>query len=198
MAKAAFIAVTIFFVVNTAAAAEIKRKTAAPSNSLSLAANVGGYLFAGSEHLQAQPLYGVKLSYDIIRNTIADSIGVEASFNYILTRSTRTPDHVNGYLIRLDATYPFLPRAKLIPFIAVGAGGIFLRDSISSESPLLNYGGGLKYTINEYLAWRVDIRHLFVYKNAHTHNNFELGTGLSYSFGKEAKQKVGSSSRIKP
>lgn len=193
MTKLICIVAVTFFVFfsffQTDVAAEVSRKSAVPSNSFSLAATIGGYLFANSEHLESKPVYGVKLGYDIIGNSIADSLGLEATFNYLTTSSSKTSDRVTGYLIRIDAIYPFSPRDKLIPFVAVGAGGIFLRNSLSSESPLLNYGAGLKYFIKDYLALRVDARQLFIYNNAHTHNNFELTTGISYFFGKERKQK---------
>jgi OOP family OmpA-OmpF porin len=165
------------------------KKTLAPGNLFSLTATAGGYLFAGTDHLEAAPIYGLKLGYDILGQSLADSLGIEATFNYLNTESTIDSSIIEGGLIRIDATYPFIPRGKVVPLIAVGAGTIYLNKSPSKFKPLFNYGPSVKYFLNDYLALRLDLRHLLVYSDAHTRNNFEFTTGFSYIFGKEKKKK---------
>ncbi|BCS53257.1 OmpA family protein [Geobacter sp. SVR] len=168
-----------------------KKKQNSRDGSFSLTATVGGYLFAGSENLRATPLYGVKLGYDMQGRSIADSLGIEVSYSYLSTSSTKSSDDTRGHLVRLDVTYPFTPGARLVPFIAVGGGALdLITASRSNVDPLLNYGGGLKYLIEDYLAVRGDVRQLLVYHESHFRNNFEFVAGLTYYFGKERKKKA--------
>ncbi len=155
----------------------------------SLTPTIGGYFFAGSEQRDATQLYGIKIGYDIIEHSLADSLGVEGTLNYFTTTSNTDARNTPGYLFRLDAIYPFILRKKWVPFFAVGIGGIVIdSDSHTETSPLLNYGAGVKYFLEDYLAVRADVRHLLISNNDSTRNNFEVGIGLSYYFGKERKK----------
>jgi OOP family OmpA-OmpF porin len=157
---------------------------------LSLSATASEYFFSGSDQRNATPLYGLKIGYDKISKSIADSLGVEGTVNYFASKLKTNTGEATGYLFRLDATYPFVVAAKWMPFLAVGGGGIVIADpSHTDTSPVFNYGAGLKYFLEDYLAARVDARHLVVYNSAKTSNNFEVGVGMSYYFGKERKKK---------
>jgi len=173
--------------------AAVKPRSKTPPVTLggfSLTPTIGGYFFAGSEQRDATPLYGLKIGYDNIAKSIADSLGIEGTLNYFTTTSKTDGSDVSGYLLRLDAIYPFILGGKWMPFLAVGGGGIIIDSSSHADtSPLFNYGAGLKYFIEDYLAVRVDARHLLVYNNAATRNNFDVGIGVSYYFGKESKKK---------
>jgi len=156
----------------------------------SLSPTVGGYFFAGSEQLQSTPLYGLKFGYDRIGKSITESLGVEGTLNYFETKPKSNDGSATGYLLRIDALYPFLLQGKTIPYLALGAGAIITNgDSFTDKNPFLNYGASLKYFFEDYLALRADARHLLVYNNVNTRNNFEFSIGLSYYFGKERKKK---------
>jgi OOP family OmpA-OmpF porin len=156
----------------------------------SLTPTVSGYLFSGSEQRDATLTYGLKVGYDKIITSIADSLGLEGTVNYFTTKSKADAGDASGYLLRLDALYPFILGEKWMPFLAVGGGGIFIDTASHSEKkPLFNYGAGLKYFLEDHLAVRMDARHLIVYNNVTTRSNFEVGIGMSYYFGKERKKK---------
>jgi OOP family OmpA-OmpF porin len=157
---------------------------------LSFTPTIGGYLSTGSGALNSSLLYGAKIGYDKLGTSIVDSLGVEGTLNYLTTTSQSDNSTANCYLFRVDAIYPFLVSKKVLPFLAIGLGGINTNTASHSKfDPLLNYGPGLKYFLEDYLALRVDVRHLLVYSNVNTHNNFEASVGLSYYFGKERKKK---------
>lgn len=161
----------------------------------SLTPTAGIYSFSGAENRDPVTLYGLKIGYDIIGKTVIDSIGVEATFNYFTAKSKENLNDTTGYLIRLDAIYPFVQGVKWMPFLAVGAGAIEIDTdtgtSTDSEKRLLfNYGPGLKYFFQNYLAVRADGRHLIIYKSGKPKNNFELGIGVSYYFDKEREKKT--------
>jgi OOP family OmpA-OmpF porin len=122
--------------------------------------------------------------------SIVDSLGIEGTLNYFNTKSKKDASTDTGYLFRIDAIYPFILGVKWMPFLAVGGGGIIIKSvAHPDKSPLFNYGVGLKYFLEDYLAVRADARHLVIYDNNTTRNNIEVGIGISYYFGKESKKK---------
>ena len=175
----------------TVSAAEKPSSKPLPASlgGFSLTPTIGGYYFAKSEQRDTIQTYGLKIGYETLGKSLSDNLGIECTVNYFATKSKVDASDASGYIFRLDALYPFILGTKWMPFLAVGAGGINI-DSASHDdtSPLLNYGVGLKYFPVDYLAVRVDARHLFVYDNVSTRNNFEAGFGLSYYFGKESKK----------
>ena len=173
-------------------AAEI---TKAPPKSdslggLSVSTTTGGYLFAGSEQQNTTTVYGLKIGYEQIEKSVASSIGVEGTLNYFKIGSKTGGSNDSGYLYRLDATYPFPIGKKWLPFIAVGGGGIVIDTPAKTNSNfLINYGLGVKYFFENYLALRADARQLVVYEGSDIRNNYEFGVGLSYYFGKVRTKK---------
>jgi OmpA-OmpF porin, OOP family len=156
-------------------------------STFSITPLAGGFLAAQGASVRLFPSYGFKLSYDFNGKTIADSLGVEATFNY-LKQPSGAQD--SGYLFRLDALYPFTPGKKWVPFLAVGLGVNEIQHSNAGISPLFNYGLGVKYYMEDWLALRVDARHVIVYHDINTENDGELTVGLTYIFGKERKKKT--------
>ena len=182
--------ITGIFCLSPQADAAKSNLPSGPASSISLTPTLGGYHFAGAEHFQTTLLYGVKLGYDIVGTSIADSLGIEATYNHFSTTSTKDTDNAQGNLFRIDATYPFTPRDKVVPFLALGLGGINVSSGDHPDTNfLLNYGAGVKYFYENYLAVRLDARHILVYDNINTRNNFEVSVGVSYYFGKERKKK---------
>jgi OOP family OmpA-OmpF porin len=181
-------------------AATVPGSKSAPATSggFSLTPSTGGYLFAGSEQLKPVQYYGIKIGYDIIGKTFIESMGIEGSLDYLSTTSKTDSSGATGYLFRLDAIYPLLVKGKWIPAVVVGAGGIDIKTvSKTNITPLFNYGLGLKYFITDYLAIRADARHIILYNDASTRNNFDVGVGIGYYFGKGSKKKTESTPVIK-
>ena len=179
-------------VSSQALAAFRERRPLPPSESFSVTPIIGGILFSSPQSLNPTQMYGLKIGYDMTGNNVVDSLGVEGTFNYFSTAPKTGASTAPGYLFRADAIYSISPRNKLVPFLAVGLGELSMSGSNGARenSPLLNYGPGLKYYLEDYLALRIDARHLLVYKDVNTRNGFELSTGITYYFGKERKKKA--------
>ena len=162
-----------------------------PSGGLSISSRIGSGFFTGSDQRNATPLYGISVGYEKIEKSAANSLGVEGTLNYFSTGSKTVGSNDTGYLYRLDATYPFPINKKWLPFVVVGAGGIIIETSAKTNSNfLINYGFGVKYFFENYLALRADARQLIVYEGSDIRNNYELGLGVSYYFGKERVKKA--------
>lgn len=159
------------------------------TGGFSVTPTVGWYNFEGADLFESGPITGLKLGYEYIGKSIADSIGIEGTVNYVSTKLKTGSDSASAYLFRLDALYPILLKDKTVPYLAAGVGDLHTKaGSQSDDSPLFNYGVTVKYFMEDYLVLRADARHLMVYNNINTNNNFELSLGVSYYFGKERKK----------
>jgi OmpA-OmpF porin, OOP family len=154
--------------------------------TFSLTPSLGGFVYNPSGGTQVGPVLGLKASYEIIGASIVDSLGMEGTFNYFSTLGGKS---TSGAMLRADVTYLITPKTDIVPLIAVGLGDLLVNGGGPASSLLVNYGAGLKYFFEDWLAWRFDVRHIMVYRNINMENNFELTAGLTYVFGKEHKKR---------
>jgi len=153
------------------------------SGSFTLSPMIGGYIFESSQALDDELAYGLGVGYNFNKNW-----GLEAVFNYIETgweQDVNGGADVNTTLYHIDALYHFLPDNKLVPYICAGIGSIYLDPDAgyNDMDSLLNYGGGVKYFINEVIALRGEVRHIISFDE--TQQNFIYSAGFTFSFGGE-------------
>ncbi|MBJ6801453.1 OmpA family protein [Geomonas propionica] len=150
---------------------------------------VGGYTFDGEQHLETAPVFGLRLGYDLTKNW-----GVEAVADFLATEGTRNDRSVNALSYRLDILYNFLPDGPLVPYLAVGGGGITyghghdgLKISDRTTDATINAGGGIKYFLTDSVALRADARQLFLLESPDSPKyNWEYTAGLTFLFGGQA------------
>jgi OmpA-OmpF porin, OOP family len=151
--------------------------------AFSISPFAGGYTFDGVQHAKTAPLYGLRLGYDISKH-----LGVEYVVDFLSTEGTRTDRSINALSYRMDALYNFMPDGRLVPYFALGGGGITaghgssFNTGGSNTSATLNTGGGLKYFLTDSLALRGDARQLFLF-DRQTMYNWEYTGGLTFLFG---------------
>lgn len=189
--KLHYLTIVILLTLFSSTALGAARGKDKPVSSVSVTPTLGGYLFSSEDSLDPAPIYGLKISYDIIKTDLSDSLGIEGTVNYIASKTKDGSQTASTYIARADVLYSFTPREKFVPFLTVGAGGIVVdKKPDRATDPLFNYGIGFKYYLENYLALRMDLRHLLVYSDVGTRNNYELSTGLTYLFGKERKKQA--------
>jgi hypothetical protein len=155
------------------------------SSAFSISVIAGGY---NSDITGTSSVAGVKFGYDIIGKDVSDSLGIEGGFSVVPSTSNGGKNSENLYLYRIDAIYPFMPRNRLVPYLALGVGGCSGCDRKSANNDLLgNYGIGARYFLTENIAFRTDARQLII--DGGRSNNFEYTVGLTYYFSKD-KQLV--------
>ncbi len=165
--------------------------TAAPAiagerdGAFSISPFVGGYTFDGVQHLETAPVFGLRLGYDLTKNWGAEAVG-----DYLATDGTRSERSINALSYRLDVLYNFMPDGPLVPYLAVGGGGITaghgsnFQAGGSNTSATANVGGGLKYFLTDSIALRGDARQLFVFENPNSPKyNWEYTAGLTFLLG---------------
>lgn len=151
--------------------------------TFSLSPYVGGYTFDGVQHLETAVTGGLRAGYNF-----TDHVGLEAVLGYLNTESTGAvgSSDTDVYNYRLEALYHFFPENRLVPYLAAGYGGLTLDPDSGSTltKGAFNYGAGLKYFLNDWIALRADVRHLIMSHNE-SFNNVEYTTGLNFNFGGE-------------
>jgi OmpA-OmpF porin, OOP family len=172
-------AVLMLMVIATTGYAQVR------AGSVNVTPSIGMYLFEGNEDMERMlPTVGLRLGYNFTKY-----IGIEGYANYgksewKLFVSKPTVD-VLGYGV--DCIFNLMPNSKLVPFLAIGVGGIHYshgsedttddrRDKFTAD-----YGYGLKYYLTDNFAFRLDIRHVMPFDNMH--NNMLVSGGLNFAFG---------------
>lgn len=135
---------------------------------------VGGISFDGEQHLETAPVFGLRAGYNFTRNLEA-----EALFDYAKTRSTLTDSKTDFFRYGADLLWNFMPDEKFVPNVAAGYAGTRLK---SDSKGAFDLGAGFKYFVTEDMAWRGDVRGIFI-DNKLDRYAIEYTTGIYIPFG---------------
>ena len=144
---------------------------------------VGVYGFEGKQDLETKTVYGIRLGYDIVRY-----FGVEAVGDWVSTYTDSIrprENHVDVFRYGLDGLFYLAPDWRLVPYLAVGGGGITIKDPGSpwdKSHAYFNYGLGARVSLWPAVALRADVRHI-LYSDGQAMNNYEGTLGLVFVFG---------------
>jgi len=156
------------------------------AGAFSVSPFVGGYTFDGVQHLKTAPVFGLRLGYDLTKYLELEAVG-----DYLATEGTKSKTSINAMSYRLDLLYNFLPNGPLVPYLAVGGGGITyghgsdgLKISNRTTDATANVGFGLKYFMTDSIALRGDARQLFILEDPKSPKyNWEYTAGLTFLIG---------------
>ena len=152
--------------------------------SLTFSPLIGGYIFEGNQNVDDDLVAGLAAGYNFTENW-----GVEGVFQFLNTEDDISGSHddIDGRIYHLDALYHFMADSKLVPYVAAGLGGITLDDNPDGHNtnPLYNYGGGVKYFLNENMALRGDVRHVVTFDDHY--NNLVYAVGMTFQFPTKPK-----------
>jgi OOP family OmpA-OmpF porin len=174
-----FIIFVMLAVFAAPACAEIKE------GSFSVTPFAGGYLFEGNEDLKETYTVGLRAGYNFTEN-----LGLEGFLYYLPTKVKEAFDaDVNMYGYGIEGIYHFMPDGRLVPFVALGVGGIYYNSSAGmyeKNKLAVDYGAGLKYFITDDIALRADVRHVLPLKD--NYNDLLVTLGVNFTFGGEKKK----------
>jgi len=156
------------------------------AGAVSISPFAGGYTFDGVQHLKTAPVFGLRLGYDLTKY-----LGVEAVGNYQATEGTHSDRSINAMSYRLDLLFNMIPDGPLVPYLAVGGGGITyghgsngLKINDRTTDATVNAGLGLKYFVTDSIALRGDARQLFILESPNMPKyNWEYTAGVTFLFG---------------
>jgi OOP family OmpA-OmpF porin len=168
-----FLAVLLVFALSTPALAQIQ------PGAYSVSPFIGGFWFEGNQDLEHKPVYGLRLGKDFTKKC-----GLELVLDYVSTKYKETDSNTNVYNYRIEGLYHFMPESRLVPFLAVGIGGMTINYIGNKANKTLftpAYGAGVKYFITDWLALRADVRHVMGLGSLY--HNLEYAVGLTFYFG---------------
>lgn len=154
----------------------------------SLSPFVGGYTFDGSQHLHTDIATGGRLGYSLTKNW-----ELEAQFTHVPLTTRNDPHSTTGHLYagRGAVAYNFNADGRLNPFLSVGPGFSKTTGYFDDNmAPTFDYGGGVKYSFNDWLGVRADVRNVLTFQHStptsggvYVWQNIEYTVGLSFNFG---------------
>ena len=154
---------------------------------------LGGYFFEGNQPIESGPIVALGLAYNFTENWGLELMGKAGKFDFFFC-DTCSPDAcedtLNGYWAHLDARYHIWPKYRLVPYMALGGGYMWLNDDryVDSESPFVHYGAGFLFAMTDHIHLRGDLRHVLPFDE--NHNNLSAVLGLTFSWGEKEKQPL--------
>lgn len=144
---------------------------------------IGGYHWDGLQGVDANLLLGIKAGYNI-----TDRFGIEGLLHYVHTKewSTGSGKSLDMANYRVELLYHLFPKSTLVPFLALGGGGLHSRYSAyntTAKDGVISYGAGAKYALSDNLALRADARMLTVVIDPSVRYNYEYTLGLNFQLG---------------
>jgi OmpA-OmpF porin, OOP family len=164
------------------------------AGSFTVSPTVGVYKFEGNEDMKTSISLGLRAGYNFSKY-----IGVEGYFHYVPTEIIGESQFVGKQVLvgsdekikffgyGIEGIFNILPDSALVPFLAVGVGGVHYTDAYerTTENKYnkvdVDYGAGLKYFVTENIALRGDVRHVIPFRD--THSNLLATVGLTFAFG---------------
>lgn len=152
------------------------------AGAFTLSPMAGGYHFDSDRNLENWGYdFGLGLGYNFSKN-----LGAELMFNYLHTDADANGDNdVYGYQLHLDALYHLMPDNMIVPYLAVGVGGLMFDDDNAPESIdntfQANAGLGFKFFVTEDLALRADGRYFYGFEDSDS--EFAVTAGITYLIG---------------
>ncbi|MBN2318185.1 MAG: OmpA family protein [Acidobacteria bacterium] len=146
----------------------------------SITPHVGGFHFDDNLDLDDGYVVGVGAGYNFTEN-----LSFEFVLDVVDMDTESGGEDMSGYMFRFDGLYHFRPEERVVPYVAVGIGGMTFDPNIGDmETRLIsNYGAGVKYYFMDNIGLRGDVRHLFIEDQSHINILYTMGVDIL--FGKE-------------
>ena len=155
---------------------------AVKEGSFSVTPLFGGYVYDGGKYLDKSLVLGIRTGYNFTKN-----IGIEALYDFANRTDAKSGPLTDITLHRFggQALYHFFPDSVFVPYLAAGYSGVkYEGDGVNKKvHGAIDYGVGAKYFLNDDVAVRADLRHIFYNYNSATYNDFEYTLGAYVQFG---------------
>jgi len=168
------------------------------AGSIHISPMAGGYFFEGNQPIESDAIIGLGLAYNLSEKLSLEMMGKAGEFDYFYCEtcfSEACNDSLNGYWAQMDARYHLWPKNRLVPYLALGAGYMWLNDDqyIDNESPFANYGAGFFYDWTQKIDFRGDLRHVISFDKKH--DNLSAMLGFTMALGAPSKKSPKDSDR---
>lgn len=152
---------------------------------------VGGRFVEGNQPIDGSFNAGIAVGYNF-----SEVWSAEGVIAYSPSEQSGRDAHLLD--AHLDVLYHFRPFGRLVPYLAAGAGALFVKtEGRDADDDLqINFGGGVKYFITENIALRGDVRptlDLNVGDSKHipsTYWNLVCSAGVVFQLGTPQETRV--------
>jgi len=149
--------------------------------AFSLSPVVGGYTFDSNQHKDTSLVIGGRAGYNF-----TERIGIEGLIDYTNGKGKSGYSSVDFYRYGGELLYHMFPKNDLVPYLAVGAGGVYASQG-GGNKLAFDYGAGLKYFMTDNLALRADVRGInYKYDKYYTNIEYTLGLYIPFTTPKPA------------
>ncbi|ETR70893.1 MAG: OmpA-OmpF porin, OOP family [Candidatus Magnetoglobus multicellularis str. Araruama] len=160
------------------------------AGSIHISPMAGGYFFEGDQPIQSGPIVALGFAYNLSDTIGLELMGKAGEFDFFyceLCGDQPLEDSLYGYWAHLDARYHLWPKNRLVPYLALGGGYMWLDDDryIDTESPFAHYGAGFFFELTDKFHLRGDVRHVLPFDDEH--NNLSAILGISLALGGAAQ-----------
>lgn len=135
----------------------------------------GDFVQFSGDRLPDANLYGLRLSYMLM-----DKLSFEGAFTKLSNAGEE------GDIYEINALYHFWPERKLVPYVTAGLGQVSLFEK---EDFAFNFGAGLKYSLNDLIGLRLDVRDVISGSDYYKYS-LAYTLGVSFQFGGEKRPPV--------
>jgi OOP family OmpA-OmpF porin len=179
MSKTGIIAAMIVLGVSQSAVA------ANQEGAFSLSPIVGGYTFESKQNKDTSIIIGGRAGYNF-----TERFGVEALIDYVNAKGTNGSGKTDFYRYGGELLYHMFPKNDLVPYLAVGVGGVYGSQG-GGNKLAFDYGAGVKYFMTQNLALRADVRGInYKYDKYYTNVEYTLGFYIPFTAPKPAPAPV--------
>jgi len=155
----------------------------------------GGMVFEKNKNIGDGPVFGLGLGYSFTPRIDAEIIAFYGQHNVSYwDENLQAADYEKSasYSYNMNMQYHLTPSKIFVPYLNLGIGSMdFESDAIDSTNAVrMNYGLGAKYFLNENIALRGDIYHIFSLDDPD--NQFLCSLGLTLQLGAKpiTKEKI--------
>ncbi|RJP86591.1 MAG: outer membrane beta-barrel domain-containing protein [Desulfobacteraceae bacterium] len=182
-----YIIVSVFLLVQMLPLSAFAEERA---GEVSISPMVGAYVFDNDQDIEKDVIGALGLGYNFTEHWATEFMASYGRFDhkYFNLNSCRCEEErITGWAMHMDMLYNFCPDKKLVPYVAAGFGGVMLDTGHmkNDDYTAANYGGGVKYFLNENMALRADARHIIDLE--YGNNNAAFTVGMTFQFGGEEK-----------
>jgi OmpA-OmpF porin, OOP family len=149
--------------------------------AFSLSPVVGGYTFESKQHKDTSIVLGGRAGYNF-----TERIGVEALIDYTHAKGNSGTKAIDFYRYGGELLYHMFPKNDLVPYLAVGVGGVTASQG-GGNKLAFDYGLGVKYFMTDNLALRADVRGInYKFDKYYTNVEYTLGFYIPFLAPKPA------------
>lgn len=153
--------------------------------AFSLSPVVGGYTFENNQHKDTSVVLGGRAGYNF-----TERFGIEGLIDYTHAKGNSGTSSMDFYRYGGELLYHMFPKNDLVPYLAVGLGGVYQSQG-GGNKLAFDYGAGLKYFMTDNLALRADVRGInYKYDTFYTNVEYTLGLYIPFTAPKPAPAPV--------